>query len=433
MNLKKFSLSLVLTILIKFVSIALGLYTARWSINYIPSRDLADFNIILGFITTIVTIITFGLPVIIQRHYTNTKSPEKDGNFWTTAMFVRLFSFPIGILLCVVFVGLTGVNNLPLTLATFCMSFVLISDLSFRSITDAKGNSWQYSLSDLVGKIALVVFLIFSINTSLPYPKVYLFIGSSILAYLIALLIDGIWQKKHYTFGKLNFDLLKKLSKPIFYFSLIATLTALYSSTDKIFLGRFGFPAEVINGYSNAYKLFEIAVVVIGLSTPMLASYAKNQIQNKNLGRLENYFKKLTQKLGIDFSDKKIKFCTYLLANIIIGTMSSIGLFLIGPLVLKFIDSSNLYPQAYVYLPILAIGVIPLSVVLYLGYMIGLYGGEKYEMFNYIFVCSFGLLLYTILIPRFGGVGAAIATNCIFVCDILGKSYIIFRNKLFSS
>ncbi len=432
MNLKKFSTSVIITIIIKFFAVAIGLYTARWTISYISKGDLADFNTILGLATTIVGVINLGIPSIIQRHYTNTKTPENDGDFWITMTYLRMISYPIGVLLCILLMPITGINNIALTIASYTMLFILVADLNFRSITDAKGNSWQYSVSDFIGKVFLAVLLFVFSRVSTNINSVYIFISISMMTYTLTLIVDSIWQKKYYTFGSFDINIIKNSYKSLIYFTLINTLIALYSNTDKIFLKRYGFDDGVINGYANAYKLFDISIIVVGLATPMIASFAKKRIDDINMGKMETWVKQniffAFPRIGI----KKTIFSTYLLINIAIGSLTSIGLFLIGPFIIRFIDVSNKYPLVFDILPILSLGVIPLSIVLFLGYMIVFYGGEKYELLNYIITSFLGLILYFWLIPIYGGIGAAFATVCIFGIDMTTKIVLIQKQKIFA-
>ncbi|MBC7472614.1 MAG: hypothetical protein H7196_05160, partial [candidate division SR1 bacterium] len=354
MNLKKLSFSIVITILIKFAAIATGLYTAKWTVTYIPSADLANFNTILGYCTSIVTVINFGLPSIIQRFYTTENEPEKDGDFWTTFSILRILTYPIGLILTLVLLPITGVYNPTLAFLMYTMLFILVADLNFRSITDAKGNSWQFSISDFAGKAFIIATLVWFNITQPQYSSLYVLIVGSIMAYILGVVIDALWQKKYYSIGKFDWKIVKENQKSITYFFFINCLIALYASTDKIFLKRYGFDDAIINGYANAYKLFELSVVVIGLTTPMLASFAKKRIDSPSLSNTEIKFKKVFQNLFKKIRDKQVIFYTYFTLNTIIALCCSVLVSILGPFVLRYIDQNNLYPVAFPTLSILA-------------------------------------------------------------------------------
>jgi hypothetical protein len=253
---KKLGFGLIVQIFIKFLAVGLGLYTARWSISNIDSSTLADFNTLLSLASTILTLVNFGIPLIIQRHYTNNLAKAKKGSIFSTLTFIRFLTLPMGLFLMYGLLPISGVNNVQLAICTFIILYILVFDLNFRAITDAMGTSWKFSISDFVGKLIIVILLAISgkyiFNFSAP---IYLFIFISFIGYFIGLCIDIVWQKPNYTIQKPSFNELKKYSKPIFYLGMTSILVSLYLTTDKLFLKKLGFPDIEIVGYSNAYRL----------------------------------------------------------------------------------------------------------------------------------------------------------------------------------
>ena len=202
-------------------------------------------------------------------------------------------------------------------------------------------------------------------------------------------------------------------------------------NTDKIILKGLKLDDAIINGYANAYKLFDIGMIVIGLSTPVICSFAKKRLDEGKIGNVDLKFHELVNKIK-KIGTKKSIFLQYLLLNIGIGMVALFGLVVFGPLVINFTDKDLKYPLALDVLPILALSLIPMSIVGYLGSMIVFYGGEKFDFKSYIFIAITGLVLYATLIPRYGAFGAAISTLLIYVTDVLVKLVLIKKVHIFS-
>jgi hypothetical protein len=328
---------------IKFLAIACGIFITRWQVGNFSTEDFANYGLILSYNSIVLMAVTWGLPQIIQKVFTNkdllnhekavginsplegwqsqtdwvdksdvaqnvdteavsTKdishssnagkvpqffgqplsgsiSPQIDcnlklsinlSNFWTTTVALRLASYLVGLILIFFTYRLSQTSDLISVIGIFTAQFILLADLAFRSIADSNNKSWQFSVTDLLGKLILVGLMFVSVQFF--RPSIIGFAAISILAYSISLLADAFWQRKNYSWGKFDLNIIKVEIGAIGFLTLADIINGLYSKTDLLFLRYFNFDLFQVASYSNAYKLFEIATIIPGLTMPVLAS-----------------------------------------------------------------------------------------------------------------------------------------------------------------
>jgi O-antigen/teichoic acid export membrane protein len=387
------------------VAVALGIFTTRWLVAYLSPDQYAIYNYILSYDSVVLAVITLGIPNIIQKIYTNkTYSKSEIAHFWTTMAVFRLASYFVGLIIILFTYKLSQTDQIGYIIGIYTSQFILIADLSFRSVTDSLGRSWQFSLTDFIGKFILVVLLYLSvylgINDKLNQ-SLSLFIYCSAFTYVVSLLLDLTLQREHTPFGLFKIDVLKDHSKAIFLLSLSGFITSLYFTTDKLFLGYYtGSNTLQIGSYSTAYKIFEVASIIPGLTMPVYASNVKKQLDN-----LADISKKV---LGI-------KILKATLVATFVGLCITVGIWIFSSLGLRIID-----------LRVLAIGITFLSPVWLLSNLIVFLNGEKYEFLSTIIAAITGLTLYVIWIPRYELIGAAWATVFTLVVDFMTKSFFAY-------
>jgi O-antigen/teichoic acid export membrane protein len=403
-----------LTIGLKFSSIALGILTYRWINQYFTSKEFAELNVMMSYITVIMGIIHLGIPTLIQKHYTNSKTNSLKYQKWTQLNLVRFFSFFFGFLILFLFQFIFNLSNFELLFILFCTQFTLVVDLSYRSVLDVYNQSWKYSLTDLFGKVLLISSLYIITNTnsitiSTSILSIYLIFN--LISVLIPFLIDFFWHFKKTQFKIESIGDVKSEFKPMMILGLSTLLAGTFMTTDKLFLRNFGFGDNIINSYSNAYKLFELSLVIPGLSMPIIASKLMFKIE----------------KLGNNI--ERIKFLSRTLKLVsAIGSIVGLIFYLLSPYILRIIDPYNLYTKnSILYLIYLAVSLTCAFGSQLISYLSIFYGKEKYELIIYILHTIIGLSLYYILISKLGGVGAAISTMIIFIQDFIFRLILLFR------
>jgi O-antigen/teichoic acid export membrane protein len=295
--------------------------------------------------------------------------------------------------------------TLPLNLfyLLFIAQFILFIDGNFKSITDTQNRSWQFTFSEFVSKIliAILLFLISGLNTSSNNSLLQYYIFIVLILSFFQLLIDLIWQKKYYGFTKPDLKSLAPFKKDIINLALIGLVIGLSAQTDKWFLKYFGFNEYVINGYINAYKLLELGLVIETILIPVMFS---NLINGQDLNKpWKNFILRSKWFYLILFS----------------GVISFIGFLIASYFIVPIIDAKRLYSNySFDVIPFFGLILLfdPISYFLtqYLFHKNKLY----VETITLVFYGIISLILYSLLIPSYGHIGAAIST-------LIGSIFII--------
>jgi O-antigen/teichoic acid export membrane protein len=448
---------------IKFLAIACGILITRWQVSNFTTEDFANYGLILSYNSIILMAVSWGLPQIIQKVFTNKvvnydnavdgKLPLAKGlaaqadwgykgdaahngdaeaastevshlsnagtgsfaslkmtvglslpNFWTTTVALRLASYLVGLVLIFFTYKLSQTSDLVAIVGIFTAQFILLADLAFRSIADSNNKSWQFSVTDLLSKLILVGLMYVSVQFF--KPDILVFAGISILAYFISLIIDGFWQRKNYKWGKFDLNIIKVELGAIGFLTLADIINGLYSKTDLLFLRYFNFDLFQVASYSNAYKLFEIATIIPGLTMPVLASILRKKLNNHEITK-----KSLIKYYGIAIG-------VGVLTTLAVNIFAQLGIWLIDPNG-KY-DSLNL-------LRILSLILIVLFPTLLSSDLLNVSGLEKKQFWSKLWTAGLALVLYIVLIPMFGSVGAATATLIFFTFELVVKSWYVYR------
>ena len=396
------------------LAVVAGLFVNRWLNTNIDAETLRDYNLILVYNALILGVVTLGIPELVQKFYTNHSDSSKYADFWTTITFLRVVLYVFSIFFIILTFRLSRTTELFLIISIFTAQYILLFDINFRSICDAFNKNWQFSLTDFVTKALLLLFLYIPIFGFDFQNTVTYFAFLSITVYLIQIALDWWLQRKYIGIGKVDFNILKLNFSNFFYLGVVGIANGLYSLTDRWFLDFFGFNEFVLVGYSNAFKLIEISLIIPALTVPVIASQAKrsltNFVQNQNtkLKSLEIY---------------KFLF-KYLLFSLAIGVATFFGLFLFGRFAILLIDpQQRFYDYSIESLNYLAFAIIPSGLISFTANMNVFLDAEKYEFIGILIITVSVISLYLYLIPIYGHIGAALSS---FVGNI-----IIFLIKLF--
>jgi len=424
---KKFSFQIILNIFIKMGAVAVGILTARWATNYLSTSELAEYNSIIAYTSILLTALHFGLPEIIQKVYTNTTNDSVRRQAWTTMLIMRGISYLIGLVLVFLTYQLSGSKNIALVTSFFTVQFILVLDGHYRSVCDAEGRTWQFSIADFVAKAIAITSLYLGIFVFNIQSSVWFLLTCLTGGYLLSLLVDVIWQYKYTKLAKPNFQIFKGHFHSIFLLTLSNIAFALYNTTDKLFIRWFDIGNADFNGYVNGYKIFESVLIIPGVTIPMLASYMKKQYDKNEVNWLGGWFQSNFQFL----SKTQSFFAQWITVSAGLGLFLSVAVIIGGPILLFLIDPQNLYPQAYTVLPWLAAAAFLNPIVVIMArFIVFSNGGEKYELMSSLVLMIIAITGYVIFIPKFGIVGAAMATFFALIVDVFLKMF--FLRKVIS-
>ena len=399
--LRKFSLQIGL----KFLSILLSLFIARWVIANLDTNSVKDYTVIGSYNNTILMAITLGLPALVQKYYTNVTDRTVLANFWATVSVLRFGSFFLGLGLLALCFPIMNVTSWQAAIALYCAQFILLADTSYRSITDARGRSWQFSLTDFIGK-GLLLGLVLLLSNVLKLDLVG-FSLVSIVAYFIAFVCDILWQKGDTGWGRFDTGILRLELGAIGFLVLTDFVTALYLRTDVPFLNYLRFSDTQIVSYSNAYKLFEIATVIPALMMPVIASQTRQKLNNQLISK-KNLIVAFAQSFGFGV-------VLLILAN------------LFSPLAVWLLDPSLKFPATQGYFQLLTPVLLILFPIVLANDLINLSGLEKYQFRSKLITAIFAIGCYTLLIPRFGPLGAVISTVAFFGLELFVKLWFVYK------
>jgi O-antigen/teichoic acid export membrane protein len=427
-----FKSNLVLNLVFKFMAIGYGFYVLRWLNDYLTVSEYSEYNVITAYTGMILPVISFGIPTLIQREFTNNHDELALAKFWSSFGLFRLLSYFVGIALILLTSSFSSSNNLGLIIGIFTVQFILIVDLSFRSVCDAVGSSWQFSLTDFIAKTILCVGLLMAVRlnfvSEINTLQYFLYISGAV--YCLALVLDAVLQRSHINWTVPDIQLLKKNFPAITYTTIAAITVALYLTTDKIFLKQFGFGDIEINGYTNAYKLYEVAQTVPGLTIPILSSHLKRKMDADSFTKFGTKLQDLFPKFNA-MLPKKFILIEWSLIVLAIGFASMVGMWLFGGFAISLIDQQAQYAQvSLAVIPVLAMTIVPMTMTFLFGAILTLLHGERQELIASFWTMVVALVFYVFLISRFGALGAAYATLFTYVTGAIIK--LLFLKKVFN-
>ena len=399
----RFSLGLVLNIVSKLLALALGIYSFRWLNSELSAESLSLLNLTESYLSPVLMFIGFGLPIIIQKFYTNTKSNAQDGlpDFWASMMWFRFISFFVGLVIILGLKLFSSDFNLILGFFVYLYSFLVVVDYSFFAVFAARAETWRFSVTDFVSKLSIVVLLyLFTIYETAINPLTF-FVWVTMLGSALSLMVDWKLLKKATPFGKFKKSILRKELRPMLLLAMSYFIIGIYQNWHIVFLSKLGYGDDIINGFKNGYRVVEQTITVAGVVTPQFASFIKNRLE------------------GLEFGNIMRKVVLYVSVFSLLVGFGYLMLYYFGPYVIKLIDSNNNYPIAFEILPILGIYSFCTIVATLITYITIFYGKEKYHLISVSVQAVLSLLLYFLLIPRFGYIGAAWSIVIVSLVDLV--------------
>jgi len=421
---QRFFWGLVSQTIIKLLATALGLYTTSWLVSHTTVSEYAEFTVVISYVTIIQTIIVLGIPNLIQKFYTYNETIENIANFWTSMVCLRLASYGLGIVLILFSYLLSTSTNLVLIIATFSSQFLILADELFRSICDAKGRTWQYSLTDLLERLGFVLLLILHAQGwwLTEVSSLWYFIGTSFLTRSLVILVDAWWQREFLAWGWPSLEIFRANFWPIIYLSLSGITVALFNHTRQLIISFYGASELVLGAFYNANKLFSIALIVPGMTMPMIASLVVKRAKQQQTTWLSQW---LSRKLN--FSNKPAIIGEFLVYSLVFGVILSLGLWLTAPLGVWLIDFNSKYPTGFTVdqLRILGLSLVTYPTVILISHLLVFFDHEKYEFFSTVLMSGLGLAVYFSLAKLFGPYGIAGGVVLVNLIDLIVKLFLL--------
>lgn len=396
--------SFAVNILLKVAAMILGLYQLFWITGQTSVEQLATYNISAAYLFTIVMFTGFGIYAILQKELTNSRDTEYSGRLWTTFFWLRIVTVVLGLGVSLIIPTID--SNIPTILIAlmFVQSAITLIDYNYFAVYAAKADVWKYSLTDLCGKIpaALALFAYTQGFQPISNPVLY-FVITQILGGVITLGVDYLWNRGRVVWGRFDFDLLKKLFPNLLLIAISWLIIGFYQNNQAVYLNRFGVSDQQLNGFVQAFLVVQQAMLAVGVINTQIASSIKKAADStpSTSLKLTNFWKYMSVYTGV-------LILTY------------IALVLLGPLLLKVVDSQAKYlGSSIALLPILGLYLIPNCLSGMLTYLNVFYHQEKLQLgavFIQLILTVVGMFVF---IPMYGIAGASWVVVVVAFIDVL--------------
>lgn len=380
-----------------------GLLLTKWIIYNLTPQEYYNYSQITDLLTAfILVIISLSVPSLALRFYSQQEfrdDPVRVAKFWTTMLYLRIFSYFVGLAMLIVGLKIIDQTNWQLAIILYTAQFVLIADSIYKSITDATARSYTYGITDLIGKVAIVVVL-FSVNYFdwiTPDFRIYFFGLVLLGGYVLSLLLDVFWNKSYTKLGQADFSLIKDNSKSIFYFTATGFLSFVYISSFTYFLKLYNVDVLSYNSYITAFfKIFSTTATFGLILMPSIAVHFTEAYKTKNWPSLKKSL---------------IKYSFVTTSVYILYAIAS-------PVIYWLIDPTNKYPMTLQY----AFWLLPLIGVYltnsFINNITTLLHQEKWDFWVTIILFVINLIAQIILVPMFGVMGTITALYIVLLSDL---------------
>jgi len=399
----------IIQIIGKFISTALGVVAIAIMARYLGQAGFGEYTTIITFLSFFGIIADLGLTLVTVQMIS---CPGVDEN----KILNNLFS--LRLVTAILFLGLA-----PLTIIFFPYSGlvklgVLITSLSFLCIAlsqilvglfQKKLRMDKVSIAEVVGRVILVVGVIFSVKLNYGLPGIMV---ATVIASIINFIIHFIFSRA-FTRIKLQFDfsLWKDIISKSWPLAITIVFNLIYLKADTLILSLIK-PQSEVGIYGAAYKVIDVLITLpfmfAGIILPILTlSWAeKNIIQ----------FKKVLQK--------SFDFMVILALPIIIGTQ-----FVASEVMTMVAGKEFNISGSVLKILIMATGAIFLGCMF--SHAIIALGKQKKIIGVYIFTSITALAGYLFFIPKFSYIGAAWVTIYSELVIALAAIYYVWKYSKF--
>lgn len=372
----------------RFYRLGLGLLVGVWMARYLGPEQYGDINFAMAFVGIIAIITTLGLDTIAIRELVNGK---KEAEVIGTTFFARLIISAITLIgLLIYAVGFQDTSTAQ-TMLIIVFSFTAIFqtfdviDLYFQSIVKSKYVVYARNIASTLSAGARMIMVL------VHAPVIYFGVAITVEFLLAGLFMLYYYQRKtdrsiaNWTF---NFQLLKEMLKDSWPLILSSISIVLYMRLDQVMLGEISTSKEV-GDYSAAAKLVEVWYIIPMAITSSLYPFIL-KVKDDPIA----YEKKLTNFYSLLLWGSIIAAAvTTLIAKYLILILFGEG----------FLDAVIVL-QVYVWsVPATFMGVAT-SVFLLAENL------TRISFLRTFMGMVANIILNLLLIPKYGGVGAALAT-----------------------
>lgn len=404
----------------RFLSVVLGVLIIAWVMRYLGPQEYGYYSIALAFLQIFGIIASFGLYLITLRYLgeiegdTNLSEEAKKEktdfvmeNIFTFRFFSALLIYGLAFVLSLFFPypSMVKIGILILSLSLFLNNLIQILSAFCQKTFKAR----VIALGEILGKIVLLLFIIFIIHFNLGFFAVLLAFGLGALAdFLLLFFITR-------NFVKLKFRYDFSFWREIFFFTWLIGLglvfNTIYFKADTLILS-FYHSAVDVGIYGACYRVLEILVtfppLFLGLILPKISALW-----------LERNYERLKIIL-----QKSFDFLVMVAMPLIFGTLvlaRKVMVLIGGP---EFIRSGDVLK-----IIILATGILFVA-ELFKQAIISL-NEQSRAVWLYLLTTAFALIGYFLFIPNYSYIGAAWMTVAAETLMFILALWLVWRKTKF--
>ncbi len=383
------------------LSLFVGIITAR----YLGPGNYGVINYVAAYIAFFTSLCILGINSIIVKEFSD--CPNEHGDLIGTAIVLRVISSVLSIFLVIALVSIVDAGDSTIRHVAFLSSLSLVFQ-SFDTITywfQAKLNSKISSIATLIAYICVSIYRIILLILN---KNVFWFAAaSSVDTLVIAILLLFFYKKNNGPSLKVDLKRGKLLLGKSYHFILAGLMVQIYSQTDKVMIKQMLNETEV-GYYSLAVSIcamwtFVLQAIIDSMYPVIVASYGdKKRFDNKN-----------KQLYAMVFY---------------ISVFVSVGIALFGGYVVRILYGEAFLPATS------ALKVVTwYTAFSFLGVARNAWlvceGKQKYLKWMYFLATIINVILNYLMIPRWGTVGAAVASLVTQICTSIVLPYFISETR----
>jgi len=373
----------------KFITLGAGFVTTIILARHFSLQAFGEYNYLLTYVVLWGPLFSLGIARILLREFSN--KPDKIGVFLTTACQARFYAtLFFSIIALAIFIRITEQNY----------NVVLIAILLFSQLTSSLEvyEFWfQYkSLNKHVVKLRILVTLFFNILkicSAIFYPSILWIVIITALEWVSLksgyYFLYKYWNQKAQLLHHFDKGAFKNLFQQSKYLIFSGIAAIIYLKIDILMLEHLASSKEVAI-YSVAAKISEVWFVLpaifVTVVSPEMLNWAKNNI--------EKYHRRTQEFFSLFFWG---------------GLVATLATYFIAPYLIPFIFGDE-YLLSVEILQIHIWALVFISLRQLFSHILVIMKFAQFSLFSQVSGAIVNIILNYILIPLYGGKGAAIAT-----------------------
>ncbi|GGJ14554.1 flippase [Paenibacillus hunanensis] len=392
----------------KFLRLGINLIVSIWIARYLGPEQFGQYNFAISFVTIIAAVVPLGLANIIVKELVEHPDNKNEilGTVSTLRMVSGLIAFAITVALAFAIPGQDAMVRWSIIIIAANMLFQPLDVISqwFDSTVEAKYAVYAKGIAFLMTSVMKVLLIVF--HSSLIW-----FAASYALELILGYLFLLFTQMKRVSLTRWSFNwkLGKRLTNSSWPLIVAGISTIIYLKIDQVMLS-YMINDTAVGIYAVAARLSEVWYVI---PTVVAASYFPSMIKNKKLGPAV-YHAELQKLYNLLF--------WFALAICIAVTLMA------KPVI------SILYGKAY--LESISILVIHVWACLFIFMRAALNkwiiseGLYRFELISQVMGALTKIIINLILIPLFGGMGAAVGTVFAFIVSSYAFTFMFKETRV---